>query len=59
MQSNSSINFYLIRHAESEANVESDANVDTRDLIGGHSINVRLTEKGIKQATSLGMQLKV
>lgn len=42
------VNIYLVRHAESEANV------DARNVIGGQNIGVHLTPKGEKQAYALG-----
>jgi len=52
MENNNCINFYFIRHAESEANI------DTRNIIGGRNIGVPLSHEGVKQAEALGYQLK-
>ncbi|CAH6419878.1 Hypothetical protein HVR_LOCUS957 [uncultured virus] len=40
----STVNFYFIRHEESEANI------DTRNIIGGQNLTVPLTNKGKAQA---------
>ncbi len=46
------INFYFVRHAESEANI------DTRNIIGGHNLSCKLTPTGIEQAVALGTRFK-
>jgi broad specificity phosphatase PhoE len=42
----------LIRHAQSEANICS------KNLVGGHNLAVPLTKEGIKQAIALGKYIK-
>jgi probable phosphoglycerate mutase len=48
----SQLNIYLIRHAESQANI------DTRNLVNGLNLDSPLTEKGRTQALLLGKHLQ-